>query len=207
MSPGKPPASASGARGPSMADTPDRPRSNDLGLELYRQRTLLQIMTARLRETSGGVERGTSLDLGRIRRALDVHHRFLVEVHHADAERLARMMARQEAAGAGELLTELEKAKGRALEFEAIAQGLLDQGVTGRSENAHRLSQLFHAEAERVDQFQAWEADRLHARIDEGLPKAQQTRLLSQLRKFDSARVDAEIALISWASQIHPSAD
>lgn len=200
---GGPPAAGSG----NGADASGRRRSNDLGLELYRQRTLLQIMAARLRETSGGVERGASIDLARIRRALDVHHRFLIEVHHADAERVARAVAKQEVAAAGGVLAELEKGRTRAAEFENSASTLVAQGVAGHSENAHRLAQLVHSEADRIDQFQGWEAERLHAHLDDWLPKPIQSRLLGQIRKFDAARVDAEIALISWASQLHPSAD
>ncbi|HYK93243.1 MAG TPA: hypothetical protein VEY07_04275 [Thermoplasmata archaeon] len=198
---------AAGVPTPSAGEANSRPQSNDLGLELYRQRTLLQIMTARLRETAGGVDRGTAVDLARVRRALDVHHRFLLEVHHSDAERVARAIAKSGGSSAGELLRDLEQAKQRAEQFEEAAAALIAKGVPGRSDPAHRLSQLFQAEAERIDQFQLWEADHLHAHLDAWIPRPTQARLLGQLRKFDSARVDAEIALISWASQIHPSAD
>ncbi len=184
-----------------------RPRSNDLGLELFRQQTLLQIMTARMRETASALERGAAVDLSRLRRAIDAHRRYLLEVHEADEEALARTLARTKVEAAEPLLRELRAARPRAHDFERQAEELIAQGPAPGSESAHRLSRLFAEEAERIDRQQAWESESLHAHIDAWLAKPVQSRLLAQIRRFNAARVDAEIALISWASQLHPSAD
>ncbi len=184
-----------------------RPRSNDLGLELYRQQTLLAIMTARMRETAGALEHRTAFDLARLRRALEVHRRYLLEVHLADEERLARTIARTKVEAANPLLKVLRAAHPKAVEFEQEAEALLERGLAPGSETVHRLARLFTEEADRIDQHQAWETENLHGHIDAWLPKPVQSRLLAQIRRFNAARVDAEIALISWASQLHPSAD
>ncbi len=184
-----------------------RPRSNDLGLELYRQQTLLSIMTARMRETAGVLEHRSTFDLARIHRALEVHRRYLLEVHEADEERLARTIAEAKVKAADPLLRALRAARPRALEFEKEAEELLAGGVPRGSDEAHRLARLFSDEADRIDHHQSWETENLHSHIDAWLSKPVQARLLDQIRRFNAARVDAEIALISWASQLHPSAD
>lgn len=181
-----------------------RARSSDLALELYRQQTLLQILTARMRETAAALERRGSFDPARLRRALDAHKRYLLEVHEVDEQRLARAIARGRAAAVAPLLATLREGPVRALEFErAVEARLEDPSPSG----ARDLARRFAAEAERIDLHQVWEAERIHAHIDRWLARPTQRRLLAEIRRFNAARVDAEIALISWASQLHPSAD
>ena len=185
----------------------DRRRSNDLVLELYRQQTLLQILTARMRETASVLEHRGTFDVARLRRGLDVHRRYLLDVHEADEERLVRSLARRRVVEAEAFLQELNAARASAVAFERTVEDHIAASADRPGETARDLARLVSAEAERIDHHQQWEAERLHGRLDEWLPRATQGRLLAQIRKFDAARVDAEIALISWASQLHPSAD
>lgn len=184
-----------------------RPRSNDLALELFRQRTLLQILAGRMRETGAGLERVGSFEPARLRRALDAHRRFLREVHVADGKLLLETVPPRHAEAAWDLRRVLGDSEVQAAEFERRAEALVArEGLDGTGE-ARRLSKMFYAEADRVEQFLNWEADHLHARVVGWIPRSAQTRVLGRLRRFDAARIDAEIALISWASQLHPSAD
>jgi hemerythrin-like domain-containing protein len=66
--------------------------SGDLWLELYRQQTLLLVMAARLRESASNLEQKGPIEMARIRRAIDVHHRFLQELRVKDEERLDRAL-------------------------------------------------------------------------------------------------------------------
>lgn len=184
-----------------------RPTSNDLGLELYRQQTLLAILSARMRESAARLERGAVLDPARVRRGVDAHRRYLREVHDANVERLARTVARSDSDAAAPVLERLAGARPRAEAFERDVEAILGRGVAPGSEGAHRLARLFAQEADRIDQEATWETENLHARLDAWLTPTAQSRLLAEIRRFDAARVDAEIALVSWASQLHPSAD
>ncbi len=188
-------------------DSLDRPHPKDLALELFRQRTLLQILSGRMRETSAGLERVGSFDPARLRRALDAHRRFLREVHLSDGKRLAEAIPPRHSEAAWDFRRALGDSEAKAAEFERKAESLVArEGLDGTGE-ARRLSKLFAEEADRIEQFQVWEADQLHPSVVAWLPKTASSRLLAQLRRFDAARIDAEIALIAWASQLHPSAD
>jgi hypothetical protein len=180
-------------------------RPNDLGFELYRQHTLLLIMAARMRETAAALERGTSIEPDRLRRLVDVHRAWMREVRDADVERVGRALARVPAAR-----TALERCKAehhRTGEFEEVARGLISAGVPAEGTGAKRLAALVREEAQRMELHSAWEQENLHSQLDRWLPKAVQSRLLRELRTFDTQRIGAEIDLISWASQIHPSSD
>jgi hypothetical protein len=203
------PARPDGTAGPGN-DTEagsDRPHSNDLALELFRQQTLLQVLTARLREVAAAIERIGRVDAARLRRTLDVHHRYVVEVHEADDERLARALLARKVDAAAPLVATARAGRPAALDFEHAAEAFLDPATAAAPEGPGRLARLLAVEADRIDQHLAWEADRLHAHLEAWLPRPARSRLLAQIRRFDAARVDAEIALVSWASQIHPSAD
>jgi len=189
------------------AEPAERPHPNDLALELFRQRTLLQILAGRMRETAANLERVGSFDPARLRRALDAHRRFLREVHLTDGKQLLAAVPARHSEATWDFRLALGDCEAQAAEFERKAEALVArEGLDGTGE-ARRLSKLFEAEADRVERFLNWEGDQLHARIVGWLPRSAQSRLLGRLRRFDAARIDAEIALISWASQLHPSAD
>ena len=185
----------------------ERPHSNDLALELFRQQTLLQVLTARLREVAAAVERLGRVDAARLRRTLDVHRRYVVEVHEADDERVARTLLARMVDAAAPLFATVRAGRPAAVDFERAAEAFLDPAIASAPGGPVRLARLLSQEADRIDQHLTWEADHLHAHLESWLPRPSRTRLLAQIRRFDAARVDAEIALVSWASQIHPSAD
>jgi len=70
----------------------------------------------------------------------------------------------------------------------------------------HPLAELFRREAERIEAHDARE-DELYRQLDQILPDDLRRKLLRSIRRFDEERVVAEISLISWAAQVHPSAD
>ena len=186
---------------PSSDDEAPRSRPNDLELELYRQRSLLSILAARLRESASSLERARAIDPDRMRRAIDVHRRFLVEVHHANETAIANALSGVRAARP--VVAQCLREHARATGFETDALPLLSAGPSA----VPQLVRLVRGEADRIERQQAWEEEHLHARLGAWLAPAEARRLLAWMRRFDAARIDAEIALISWASQLHPSAD
>jgi hemerythrin-like domain-containing protein len=183
------------------------PSMKDLGLELYRQQTLLSVMTARMRETASRLLLGNPVDPERIRRGLDVHRRFLLNVHDADEDRVARALEKERPDAARKLVAECRREHARAETFLGAVQVLLGQDLAPGSEARTRMSTLFAEEADRIDRHQTWEDEKIHPHLDTWLSRPVRSKLLEEIRRFNAARVDAEIALVSWASQLHPSAD
>ena len=182
------------------------PPLNDLSLELMRQHTLVSVMTARMRETAEGLARGSTPDPRRIERALAVYRAFHLEVHHADEALLARSLARVRAPEVKALLADCAREHPLAEEFERNVRAALRGDLAARGPAALRLAQLFREEADRVEAHHERE-DEVYRTLDRYLSAAVRRRLLAQIRRFDGPRIAAEIALIAWASQIHPSAD
>lgn len=179
---------------------------DDLSLELMRQHTLLSVMTARMRETGEALTRGAVPEPKRIDRALEVYRKFHLEVHHADEARLAKALARSRAAAVRAYLADCAREHPRGEAFEKAVREGMRGDLAPRGPAAARLAELFRAEADRVDQHHEHE-DEVYRSIDRYLTPAVRKRLLGEIRRFDGPRIAAEIGLIAWASQIHPSAD
>ena len=47
----------------------------------------------------------------------------------------------------------------------------------------------------------------LYANLDRRLAPVLRRRLLGQILKVDASRIGGEVALIAWASQLHPAAE
>lgn len=184
-----------------------RPRSNDLRLELFRQQTLLQVMAARMRETAAGLDGGFSVGPERLARAADVHARFLLEVHRTDDARILAALAEVPRAPTRSLARQVAEDLQRAEEFQQVLARAIAKGAAPTGGEARRLANLFRDEADRIDRHQAREVEGLDDRLDAWLSPDRRRQLLAEMRAFDSARVDAEVALVSWAAQIHPSSD
>ncbi|MCI4334248.1 MAG: hypothetical protein L3K04_01235 [Thermoplasmata archaeon] len=175
--------------------------------ELRRQHTLLQMMAERMREAatlwddSGGA-RGP-----RLRRALEVHRKFLIEVHQADEDKVLtalRAVGPPEAAAVAERCSQEHP---RALKFAATAAALLGQLGSGRAADVRALPALFREEAERIERHHLFDEESLYAHLDAWLTGAARIRLARDIRGRDAARADAEGALIAWVAQLHPASD
>jgi|GEM_PF-3109935 len=162
-------------------------------------------MSTRLREVAALLERGGPLDRGRVQRALDVHQRYLLEVHHVDEHRVTDAVRR--AAPTARIEAPSLEDRARAEAFQHAARARLGRASRPPLEMSRELAALFRDEADRVDRHVAWEEEALHAHLAEWLARPVQRTLLAAIRRWDSTRVDAEIALVSWASQAHPSSD
>ncbi|MCI4368268.1 MAG: hypothetical protein L3K09_01715 [Thermoplasmata archaeon] len=179
---------------------------NDLALELMREHTLLNVMAARMRESADGLERGNPVNRVRLERGLEVHRRYLIEVHH-EHERLV-----DEALAASRDPTARARADDCALEhpkaaaYQGAVRALLAKTRGSAAPDGVALGRLIRQEADRLEEHHGKEDD-VYRRLDRLLAPAERARLLGAIRTFDASHVSAEIALIAWAAQIHPSAD
>lgn len=179
----------------------------DLALELHREHTLLYVMAARMRETAEWFERGTGFDPARIRRGLEVHRRYLLEVHQPNDERVAKALARSKSAAIRAALAECRAQHPKAQEFQREAEALVREVPAPKSEAARSLARLYREEADRVEKHHAHEEETLYWHLERHLSAAVRHRLLAEVQRVDETRVGAEVALVSWASQLHPAAD
>jgi hypothetical protein len=167
---------------------------DDLALELMREHTLLTVLVGRMHETATALERGIVIGRERLQRGLDVHRRFLLEVHYVHAKRIARALG---VAGDPEVnarLAECAADHPNGEQFQRETSDLLKNGRVGSNEaKARWMAGLWQAEADRIEDDDAREDD-LYRRIHRLIPKPERARLLRALRRFDAHNVDAEIA-------------
>ncbi len=186
---------------------PETSFRTELGLELYRQHTLLSVMAARMRESADALDRGSKLEPTRLQRGLDAHRRFLIEVHHEDERHLASALAGVSDPAVRRALAECAEEHPTEAEFQRNASQLLGEGSLHDRKTARRLSRLFREEAGRIEAHHAREEEAIYRHLEQILPAATLAKLLRAVRAFDNERITAEIALSSWASQLHPSSD
>lgn len=176
---------------------------NDLALEMMRQHTLLMVMTARMRETSDRLEHGAPVVRDRLERGLGVHRRFLIDLHQANEAALAKALAKVADAEVKARLRDCALEHPKAAAFEEKARELV---ARDGPEASRALGALFRAEADRLDEHHGRE-DEMYRGLDRFLPAAARARLLAAFRKFEAGHIAAEIDLIAWSAQIHPSSD
>jgi hemerythrin-like domain-containing protein len=183
------------------------PKGSDLALELYREHTLLSVLAARMRETADGIERTRRFDASRMKRGLDVHRRFVLEVHLPNDERVQEYLRRVRDPAVRRTLDECRAQHEKSREFPARAEALAREVAPGGGEAARRLSELYREEADRLEKHHAQESEVLYANLDRRLAPVLRRRLLGQILKVDASRIGGEVALIAWASQLHPAAE
>jgi hypothetical protein len=179
---------------------------DDLILELYRQHTLLYVMAARLRESADVLQRSKRPDPKRIDRLLDVHRRYLIDIHQVNDQMVQDALAKL---GRKELAAFLErsgKERKKSEEFQQQMRLLMKQGMPPGDPSTLRMVDLIRKEADRVEEDHSRE-DEIYRTLDALLGAPERKDLLQRIRQVDSERIGAEIALIAWSSQIHASSD
>lgn len=179
---------------------------DDLILELYRQHTLLYVMAARLRESADVLQRSKRPDPKRIERALDLHRRFLIDVHQVN-DRMVQDALRD--LGRKELTSFLDRCAKEDLkpeEFQEQVRRLMSDGMAPGAPSTLKMAELIRKEADRIEEDHGGE-DEVYRKLDTLLHPSVRHDLVQHIRQIDVQRIGAEIALIAWASQIHASAD
>ncbi|MFZ3355476.1 MAG: hypothetical protein WA549_01800 [Thermoplasmata archaeon] len=185
---------------------PERFSKDDLILEMYRQHTLLYVMAARLREAAEVLQRSKRTDPKRIERMLDVHHRYLIETHLVNDRMVQDALAKLGRKELDPFLERCVKEQRKPEEFERQIRQLMMEGKSPAGPDALKMADLVRKEADRIEEDHGRE-DELYRTLDTLLNPAVRKDLLQRIRQVDTQRIGAEIALISWSSQIHASAD
>jgi hypothetical protein len=179
---------------------------DDLILEMYRQHTLLYVMAARLRESAEVLQRSKRTDPKRIERLLDVHRRYLIETHLVNDRIVQEALAKLGRKELEPFLVRCEKEMRKPEEFERQIRQLMKEGKPPAGADALKMAELVRKEADRIEEDHGRE-DEVYRTLDTLLAPAARKDLLQRIRQVDAPRIGAEIALISWSSQIHASAD
>lgn len=181
--------------------------SLDVAVDLQRQHTLLQMMSERLRESATAMELTGTVPASRLERALDVHRRFLVEVHLANEDEVATRLRQSGASAARKLADRCAREHPHAAQFERAAALLLEAHGEQGSVHVTRLAELFRGEADRIERHHLAEEEPLIRNLDRWLAPQDRADLARGIRRRDAVRADAEDALVSWSAELHPAAD
>ncbi|HEV2449787.1 MAG TPA: hypothetical protein VGU43_05185 [Thermoplasmata archaeon] len=164
-------------------------------------------MAERLRESATAMELTGTVPAPRLERALDVHRRFLVEVHLANEDEVAMRLRKSGRPAAREQADLCAREHPRAAEFERAAGLLLEEHGEQQSVNARRLAELLRGEAAQIERHHLVDEEPLLRNLDRWLTPAVRAQLARGIRRRDSVRADAEEALVSWSAELHPAAD
>lgn len=190
----------------SVAPVEEGAADGDVSLELFRQHSLLTMMAARFRELATWLNRTYRANSAEVRRALSVHRRFLIEVHEADEASVAASLAPPTDPAAVSYREDCRRDRAGAARFQQSVQSALrTEGRLG-VEAAWAISALLVAEADRIERYHFGDWAAGHG-LGELLSVDDEHRLSGALRAWGMQRVGAEIALVAWAAQIHPSSD
>jgi hypothetical protein len=178
----------------------------DLALELYREHTLLFVLAARLRETADRLERAPLRSPERLRTGLEVHRRFVLQVHLPNDELVGAALTRSRDAHVRGLLVECAAAHAGSVAFpEDVEVALAEPGHLAAPRPD--LAALYRAEADRLETHHERESEFLYPRLDAVLSSSTRQQLLQEVLRIDLGRIGAEIALLSWAASLHPTSD
>ncbi|MCI4323014.1 MAG: hypothetical protein L3K03_03180 [Thermoplasmata archaeon] len=183
---------------------PEARKRTDLSLELLRQHTLLQLLTARMNETAEALDQAIPIPLQHVQRGLAVHRDYLIDSHHRLEALVADALASSTGAEVRTLLAECATSHPLAEKFQKEVRALVDLEPSLSPSTRTRAAALFRAEAKRIETHHGRE-DEVYAGLNRYLPEDVRTRILTGARAFDPDRIAAEIELVAWASSVHPS--
>jgi hemerythrin-like domain-containing protein len=179
----------------------------DLGLELYRQHTLLSTMSGRLRETADALSRTRPPDSQRLERALEVHKSFLIEVHHEVEKSVDAALAKVRDPSVVRAIDKCRKEHPNSARFQDEVVAAMAAPFEPDEETPTRLAELFRREAGWIEEHHVQEEQPLYGQLDRLLSSRELERIVHANRELDAKRIAAEIALTAWASQLNPSSD
>jgi hypothetical protein len=185
---------------------PEARKRKDLSLELFRQHTLLQLLTARMNETADSLDHALPYPMERMQRALSVHKDYLIDSHHALERLVAEALVSSTAPEVRSLLAECASSHPLADQFQKDVRAVVDKEPSLSPATRARAALLFRAEAKRIETHHGRE-DEVYAGLNQYLPEDVRTRILTGARAFDPDRIAAEVELVAWASSLHPSSD
>lgn len=194
----------SGVHSPTSAKVPAA--SEDPFIPLYKEHTELQMLAERFHEMAGQLERKESVAPADLLEGVEVHHRFLVRVHHAREEALAQAARASAPPEVQRAMDACPAAHAEAARFEAAVRTLVAEGPLS-VDRARRLATALHREAERLLSHHKEEEESIYRRLHYILPPDIRRRFADAVRALDGEAAAAQSRLTAWASKLNASAD
>ncbi|HEV2519955.1 MAG TPA: hypothetical protein VGX00_04965 [Thermoplasmata archaeon] len=174
---------------------------------MFRQHSLVEMLSARMLETADALDHDLPVTPERVRRALRIHRGFLIEFHIPSDAWVAGELRAVRSSRVERVVRECASEPKRAAEFQASAGALIESSLSPGSLAAHTLATIFRTEAGRIERHHAEEGEVVEPGLGGWVPPSRRRGLLSQIRRLYRTHVKDELALVAWASQIHPSSD
>lgn len=181
--------------------------STDPILHLQREHTLLQQLSARMREVADALHRHEPEAADEASHGLAIHREIVIELHHAKEALLADAVREVPNHGRDAPLAACGQAHPKAGEFEKEAERALGDLRRGVAASADRLAALFRAEADRLLAHHGDEEGKLYKDLEKLLPQRAQQRLAELFHAFSAKSSAAEARLAAWSSKQHPASD
>lgn len=194
-------SSAPGARKKATASEVDDPI-----VPIFHEHNELQVLATRFHEVAAQLERGETVPVSELSAGVDVHRRFLIEVHHA---READIAAAVRPTAPPEVVRALDRCgvvHAEAARFEEEARALLGKGPIS-ADRRKALALAFHREAERMLEHHKEEDETIYRPIHHVLSPDAHRRLMGAMHAMSGKTAAAQELLTGWTSHRNPSSD
>jgi len=173
---------------------------------IRREHTELQMLASRFHEVAAQVERGEPVTKADLAEGVEVHRRFLVELHHRREALIADALGATAGSAVAAAFARCRAEHPKAVEFESAAQALLSAPGFG-SAQLHRVAALFEREATRIVEHTKDEDDAIHRVVVDAVPPNVRAAFVEKTRALDSEAAAAEERLLAWSSRSNASSD
>ncbi len=198
--------------GPSMPnevearDEGEAPVTDDPIVPVFREHTELQLLAARFQQMASELEHGEAVTVAQLLEAVEVHQRFLLQVHHAREREFAAAVRPVAPPAVVRALERCATVHPEASRFETEARSLLAAGPLTR-ERRQALAQALQREAERIVDHHREEDETIYRPLHHHLPPPVLDRLLASMHALAGEAAAAQARLVAWSSRVNASSD
>lgn len=201
-----------GCSRPNMSGTTGSPKkatasdAEDPIVPIFHEHNELQVLATRFHEVASQLERGESVPASEISAGVEVHRRFLVEVHHAREAEIAAAVRPTAPPAVIRALDRCGTVHAEATRFEEEARALLGKGSIP-AERRKAIALAFHKEAERMLEHHKEEDETIYRPIHHALTPEVHARLVRAMHALSGKTAAAQELLTGWTSHRNPSSD
>lgn len=191
---------------PPAAAAPPTTATDDPIVAVFREHTDLQVLAARLQEVAAQLERKERVSAADAVEGVEVHRRFVVDVHLRREAAIAAAVRPLAPAGVVRALERCPAEHDASAAFEAEARRLLAESPLS-AEGRRRLAAVLRREADRLVEHHREEDESIYRPLHRHLTPEQLRTLAPIARDFAGAAAAAQERLSAWSSRVHASAD
>jgi len=188
----------SSASSPSIVDDPI--------VTILREHTELQPVAERFRQIADALDQGESSSGADALEGIEVHRRFLIEVHQRREAAFAAEVGPSADANVRSALAKCRAEHPLAGRFQTESRACLGKTPLSAA-SAHRLAELMRAEADRIVEHHRWEAETIYHAVRGKLSKEVVIRLDAAMRPLVGEAAAAQAGLVAWTSHANPTSD